>query len=114
TALQLPNETAAVVADVVPGGSAAAAGIEVKDVIIALDGKVIENARQFGVNIYQKADQAVTMELLRSGETKSVRVAVLERPRDPDRLMSLISRDQNLVPRLDILATDLDEKTTPL
>ena len=56
-AFQLPSETGAVVADVVPGGSAAAAGIEVKDVILTLDGKVIENARQFGVNIYQKAGQ---------------------------------------------------------
>ena len=37
----------------------AAAGIEIKDIILALDGKPIENARQFGVNIYQKADQVV-------------------------------------------------------
>jgi len=114
TALQLPNETGAVVADVVPGGSASAAGIEVKDVILTLDGKVIENARQFGVNIYQKADQTVTLDVIRRGEKKSIRVAVLERPKDPDRLMSLVKKDQNQVPRLGILAADLDEKTLPL
>src|SRR6185503_15853740 len=112
--LQLPNETGAVVADVVPGGSASAAGIEVKDVILTLDGKVIENARQFGVNIYQKADQTVTLDVIRRGEKKSIRVAVLERPKDPDRLMSLVKKDQNQVPRLGILAADLDEKTLPL
>ena len=39
---------------------------------------------------------------------------MLERPRDPDRLMSLVKKDQNLVPRLGILPTDLDEKVTPL
>jgi serine protease Do len=111
--LGLPNETGAVVADVAPGSPAAVAGIEIKDVILSLDGKVIENARQFGVNIYQKADQTVALELLRGGEKKTIKVAVLERPRDPDRLMSLVRKDQNLVPRLAILATDLDEKVTP-
>jgi serine protease Do len=114
TAFQLPSETGAVVADVVPGGSAAAAGIEVKDVILSLDGKTIENARQFGVNIYQKADQTVTLTVLRLGQQKSIQVAVLERPKDPDRLMSLVRKDQNLVPRLGILAAELDEKTLPL
>ena len=113
-ALQLPDETGAVVADVVPGGSAAAAGIEIKDVILSLDGKAIENARQFGVNIYQKADQTVTLNVLRRGEKKTIQVAVLERPKDPDRLMSLVKKDQNLVPHLGILAAELDEKTIPL
>ena len=113
-ALQLPEETGAVVADVVPGGPAEAAGVQVKDIVLALDGKVIENARQFGVNIYQKADQVVTLDVLRHGEKKSLKVAVLERPKDPDRLMSLVSKDQNLVPRLGILAVDLDENVTPL
>jgi serine protease Do len=112
--LELPNETGAVVADVMPGGPAAVAGVEVKDIILALDGKAIENARQFGVNIYQKADQVVTLDLLRRGEKKSVKVAVRERPRDPDRLLSLVRKDQNLVPRLGVLANDLDEKVTPL
>jgi serine protease Do len=113
-ALGLTNETGAIVADVVPSGPAAIAGIEIKDVILALDGKPIENARQFGVNIYQKADQTVTLEILRRGEKKSLQVAVIERPKDPDRLMSLVRKDQNLAPRLGILAVDLDEKVTPL
>jgi serine protease Do len=112
--LQLPQEIGAIVADVVPNGAAATAGIEVRDIILALDGKAIENARQFGVNIYQKADQVVTMDVLRRGEKKSIKVSVLERPKDPDRLMSLVRRDENLVPRLGILAADLDEKITPL
>jgi serine protease Do len=114
SALQLPYELGAVVADVAPGGSAEAAGIEIKDVILTLDGKPIENARQFGVNVYQKAGQTVTVEVMRRGEKKSIPVAVLERPKDPERLMSLVRKDQNLVARLGILAADLDEKTLPL
>jgi serine protease Do len=113
-AFELPNDTGAIVADVVPGGAAEAAGVQVKDVILTLDGKTIENARQFGVNIYQKAGLTVTLDVLRNGEKKSLKVAVLERPRDPDRLMSLVKRDDNLVPRLGVLAIDLDERITPL
>ncbi len=112
-ALGLPQDAGALVADVLPGGPAAVGGVEIKDVILSLDGKPIENARQFGVNIYQKADQIVTLEVLRKGEKKSLRIAVLERPRDPDRLLSLVTRDRNLVPRLGVLAMDLDEKITP-
>jgi serine protease Do len=107
-ALGLPNEIGAIVADVVPNGPAAASGVQVKDVILALNGKPIENARQFGVNIYQKADQTVTLDVLRNGEKKSIRVAVAQRPKDPDHLISLVKKDQNLVASLGILAVDLE------
>jgi serine protease Do len=113
-ALQLPNDFGAVVADVVAGGAAEAAGVELKDVILSLDGKVIENARQFGVNVYQKAEQTVTLEVMRRGQQKTLKVAIRERPRDPDRILALVKGDENLVPRLGILAVDLDEKVTPL
>ena len=75
---------------------------------------MIENARQLGVNIYQKAGQTATLEVLRNGEKKTLQIAVLERPRDPDRLLSLVKKDENLVPRIGVLAVDLDEKVTPL
>jgi serine protease Do len=113
-ALQLPDDFGAVVADVVPGGAAEAAGVEVKDVILTMDGKVIENSRQFGVNVYQKAEQVAVLEVLRRGEKKTLKVAIRERPKDPDRILSLVKGDENLVPKLGILAVDLDEKVTVL
>ncbi len=113
-ALQLPTEIGAVVADVAQGGAAEAAGVEVKDVILTIDGKVIENARQFGVQVYQKAEQVAVLEVLRKGEKKTLKVAIRERPKDPDRLISLLKGDENLVPRLGMMALDLDEKVTPL
>ena len=113
-ALDLPIQVGAIVTDVLPGGAAAAAGIQAKDIILSLDGKPIENARQFGVNIYQKGEQTVALEILRGRESKSLKVAVLERPTDPDRLISLADKRENLVPRLGILAVDLDANVTPL
>jgi S1-C subfamily serine protease len=41
-------------------------------------------------------------------------VAVLERPRYSERILSMVSNEQNLVPQLGILAVDLDEKVAPL
>lgn len=39
---------------------------------------------------------------------------MLERPRDPDLILSLAGGERNFVPQLGILAVDLDEKVTPL
>jgi len=55
------------IADVAPKSAAEAAGIEVKDVILSFEGKPMENARQFGVNIYQHAGDIVSLEVLRNG-----------------------------------------------
>lgn len=113
-ALSLPQDWGVVIADVVPASAAAAAGLEIKDVVLSLDGKVLENGRQFGVNIYQNAGQTVKLEVLRAGQKIDVQVGVLERPRDPERVLSLITEDRNMVTKLGILAVDLDEKVTPL
>lgn len=113
-AMKLPRDWGAIIADVAPDGAAAAAGIEVKDIVLSLNGKMIENARQLGVNIYRQAGQTVTLELLRGGQKIERRVAVLERPRDPDRIAALVDGESARVAKLGLLAVDLNEKVTPL
>lgn len=113
-AMKLPRDWGAIIADVTPEGSAAAAGIEVKDIVVSLNGKAIENARQLGVNIYRQAGQTVTLELLRGGQKVEKRVAVLERPRDPDRIAALVQGDSARVAKLGVLVVNLDEKVTPI
>lgn len=113
-ALSLPRDYGVIIADVLPDGAAAAAGLEPKDIVLTLNGKVIENARQFGVNIYQMAGETVEVGILRNGQTRTVRMAVLERPRDPGRLMRSINQRDHHVERLGILAATLDEKVTPV
>ena len=110
----LSQDWGVVIADVLPDSAAAAAGLEIKDIVLSFNGKMLENSRQFGVNIYQNAGQTVTLEVSRGAEQRSLRVGVLERPRDPERVLSLISEDSNMVAKLGILAIDLDEKVTPL
>jgi serine protease Do len=113
-ALQLGRDWGVVVGDVAPGGSAEAAGIQIKDVLLTLNGKPLENARQFGVNVYQRAGETVTIELLRGSEKLSKQVAVLERPRDTEQILSMVNEESNLIAKLGLLALDVDAKTTPL
>ena len=113
-ALKLPRESGLLVADVTPDGSAAAAGMEINDIILTLDGKQMENVRQFGVNIYRRAGETVSLDLLRAGKPLNLRVAVLERPRDPDRLLALARTDEALVAKLGVMVVELDGKIIPL
>jgi serine protease Do len=113
-ALQLERDWGVIITDVTPKSSAEASGLQVKDIILTMNGKPMENARQFGVNIYQEAGKTIALEVLRGREKRTVQVAVLERPRDLDRISSLIEGQQNAFPKLGILAVNLDEKVTPL
>lgn len=113
-ALQLSQDWGVVLADVAPGSAAEAAGLQTRDVIVTLNGKPMENARQFGVNIYQLAGETITVGVLRGNAKLEKQVAVLERSRDVGHILSLLNGDSNLIGRLGILAVELDEKVTPM
>jgi len=113
-ALGLERETGVLIEDVTPSGSAEAAGLKIGDVVLTLNGKVLDNGRQFGVNIYQNAGKTIELEIIRDKQPLTIRVAVLERPRDPDRLLQHLSGEKSRVRQLGILAVDLDEKVIAL
>jgi serine protease Do len=108
--LGLGVRSGVVLSDVRPGGPAASTGLRVGDIVVSLDGKPMENARQLDVNVYQRAlGDVVTLEVVRSGVRLRFEVTVLERPKDPDRFTSLVTPERNLVSRLGVLALELDE-----
>jgi serine protease Do len=112
--LRLPREWGAIVADVYPDGPAADAGVRIGDIVLSLDGKPIENGRQFDVNVYQREQgDTVTVELVRGAERFVVRLVVVERPEDPDRFATMATRERNLVRRLGILGLDVDRSMLP-
>lgn len=113
-ALQLDKDWGVLISDVTPKSAAEAAGLQIKDIVVSMNGKPMENARQFGVNIYQQAGKTVDLEVLRGREKRKIQVAVLERPRDPDRMVSLIKGEENLVSKLGIIAIDMDENVSKL
>jgi serine protease Do len=98
------------VADVAPASGAARGGLAPEDVIVAVDGKPMENARQLSVNLYRRAPgSSVVLDVLRGPVRKSLAVTISERERDPEALRALLTPERNVVPRLGLLALDLDE-----
>ena len=107
--LGLSRDWGAILADVVPGGPADAAGLQTGDIITSIDGKPVENGRQLAVNVYQhRVGDMVELEALRDGRTTRHRVRVVVRRGHPDRFAGRVHPERNLVPELGILGIDLD------
>lgn len=109
--LGLPRESGVVLADVLPGSPAARAGLRPGDLVATLDGKAMENGRHLLVNVYRHAPgDLISLEIVRDGQPQTVSVSVAER-RDPlDGLSASVDPRQNLLPRLSVLALDLDRR----
>jgi serine protease Do len=112
--LKLSRDWGVLVRDIVPRGPADFAGLKVGDLVLALDGKAMENARQFDVNLYQRSiGDRIRLDIDRGGVKSALAVSVVERPDDTLRFADLVSRDKNLIPKLGVLALNLDEKLLP-
>ena len=70
--LALAQDWGVVLGDVFPGGPADHAGLKVGDIVLTLEGKSMENGRQFQVNLYRRAvgDPRRTRGAARVGETR--------------------------------------------
>ena len=98
-----------IISDVAPGGPGDRAGLKSGDVVLTLDGRPMENARQFEVNVYRgRVGDIVTLEVQRGSETVKTTAAIAERPDDPARFAELVDAKQNLIGRLGILAVGVD------
>jgi serine protease Do len=110
-ALGLESQWGVILGDVHPKGPAAEAGLQIGDVVLSLDGKRMENARQFNVNVYgKKVGEKTTIEVLRDGQKITKKVTVLERVDPDNRFLDRVNTEQNLVSKIGILGLDLDEE----
>lgn len=114
-ALGLSLDSGVILADVFPGGPGDIAGLKTGDIVLALNDKPMENARQFHVNLYQqRVTSVVRLKIMRGGETLARDVVVLERSNSLERFATLVNDRQHLVPRLSILALPIDRSTAAL
>jgi len=108
--LGLRQEWGVVLSDVPPDGAAARAGLRIGDMVLKLDGKVMENARQLEVDLYPRVPGgSVSLDVLRGAQRLTYVVTVAERLGDPERFADRVSPERNSVARLGVLALDLDE-----
>lgn len=107
--LGLSQEWGVVLGDVLPGKPADMTGLKVGDLILALNGKIMENGRQFDVNLYgQGIGDLVSLEVLRGSQKLTFRVRVIEREDDFGHLLERVTPENSLVPKLGILGLDID------
>ena len=109
--LSLQRDTGVLVDDVVPKSTGDIAGIQPGDIILAVDGRPVETARQFHVLIYRKPVAGLAkIQLLRGSETKTLDVVVEDRTENSPNLLRLSIGPDNLIRKLRILGAPLDEK----
>jgi serine protease Do len=113
--LSLPRDYGVILSDVFPDGPGDKAGLKVGDIVIALNDKPMENARQFDVNLYEegKRDKA-KIKILRDKEQLDFEVTVVERDDDPARFMDMVNPQESAVPDLGILGIAVDKKISEL
>jgi serine protease Do len=106
--LGLGDRRGVIVADVLPGSPAEMGGLGAGDLVLSMDGKPMENGRQFNVNLYQRnPGDVVTLVVNRNQTRRTVRVTVQERTGDPARFARMVTKEHNLIPRLGVLALDI-------
>jgi serine protease Do len=106
-AMGLTFDAGVVLSDVMPGGPAAKAGLEPGDVVLTLDGKPMENGRQFRINVYTRGiGEQVAIAVRRGDRTLTARVPVAERQNDTGQLEALIGAQQ-AIRTLGVVALDL-------
>ena len=110
--LELPQDYGAMISDVQPGSPAAAAGLRIADVVVAVDGEPIASVPRLGFLLFTRsAGDVVRFTVKRADGMYTADVTVVERAHDFDRLTDRIDPARSLVPQLGILAVDLTPDT---
>ena len=108
--LQLAQHWGVIIADVKPDGPAAAAGLQVQDIVLTADDRRVETLPQLSSALYlHRLDQVLKLEILRGDQKKILYVPAIEHRDQMDQLFDAADAEKSLVPRLGILAIDLTD-----
>ena len=108
--LDLPRDWGVLVGDVTPEGPADKAGVKSGDVVTTVNGHTMHNARQLESYIYRSPmKDKVTLQVLRGQDELSIDVPVIDSVDDPQRFADMVNPEDNLVPKLGILAIGIDK-----
>jgi serine protease Do len=110
--LKLTAADGVILSDVIPNSPAARAGLRLGDVVLALDGKAMENGRQLHVGLYRRfVGDIVKLDIARDGTRLALPVAMTERE-EAASIMPTADPREHLVARLGILGVTIDRFLT--
>jgi len=110
-ALGLVRNYGVIVSDVWPGGPAAAAGLEVGDILESVDGQVADNLPTVSYNFrLRDSPENVQLVVLRAGKEQRLSIAPVEQRSDFDSVSALADPEQNLIKELGILGVEIDRR----
>jgi serine protease Do len=113
--LGLSRTAGVLVSDVLPGSPAEEAGLSVKDVVAAINGKEVESVPMLSLELSRyAAGETVTMRVLRGDDPVTVSMIVMERPDPIDELAGLADPERNAVAKLGIVGLDVANETAAL
>ena len=96
------------VVDVKPDGPAAAAGLQIQDIILPPTTAASKLCRRLSAALYlHRLDQVVKLEILRGKEKKTLYIPAIEHRDHMDELLDAVNPENSLIPRLGVLAIDL-------
>jgi serine protease Do len=114
-ALGLSEEGGVILADVDPKGPAAKSGVQAGDIVLALDGKAMENGRQFRVNLYTRPiGDVVHLDVQRGSDRRQVSITIAERDDDLGRLAEIAAIQRELLPELGVVVVDVTDRIAKL
>jgi serine protease Do len=113
--LGLSREDGVLIEDVAPQSPAQSSGLMPGDIVLSVDRKPVQNIRQLALGLYSYAvGENAQLEIQRGKQTISFRIPVIEKQDLQGRLADLVTKEQNKIPQLGILALTLDDRLLPM
>jgi len=111
SALVLPREYGVIVSDVWPGGPAAAAGLQVGDILVSVDGRPAEKVPTVSYSFrLRDSTDPVQLVVMTAGKQRALSVTPVEVRSDFDTVSAMADPEKNLVPELGILGVEIDKE----
>ncbi len=114
-ALKLPRTYGVIISDVKSNTPAIAAGLQIGDILLSVDGRTAENLPFVGLQfLSRETGDKVHLEILRGTQRLGFDVKVMETPHDMDQIAALADPEKSLVPALGILGVEIDAKVAAM
>jgi serine protease Do len=113
--LGLARSWGAIVSDIVAGGAAEAAGLQLNDIVLAIDGRPILGLPDVIMALYiHPLEQVSKIDVLRDATPMTFYVSVKVHQESINDLADVPGLQKSLVRRLNVFVTDLDGEVKPL